>query len=170
MNCDDASVEKAAKTGQLQIRVSESQKHAIQRAAARAGMDMSSYVLSRVLSVPAERFQELIRSLLTEERFALAELNTYLSSLTTGELRDALAAAPAVTLSAYWSNYVAAMIELICVRRGSEVPPWVQSVAPLREPVFGTSLQSLRLHLLTHTPAPFRRRNLFIDSSVGDRV
>jgi len=55
-------------------------------------------------------------------------------------------------------------------RRGIEVPPWVQSVAPLREPVFGTSLPSLRLHLLMHTPAPFRRRNLFIDSSVGDPV
>jgi uncharacterized protein (DUF1778 family) len=169
-NRDDTRVKNAAKTGQLQIRVSESQKIAIQRAATRAGMDMSSYVLSRVLSVPAERFQDLIRALPTEERIALAELNTYLSSLTVGELREALAAAPAVTLSEYWSNCVAAMVELACVRRGIEMPPWVQSVAPLREPVFATALQSLRLYLLTHTPGPFRRRNLFVDSSVGDRV
>jgi hypothetical protein len=29
---------------------------------------------------------------------------------------------------------------------------------------------SLRLYLLTHSPAPFRRRNIFIDASVGSRV
>jgi len=159
-----------AKTEQLQIRVSASQKGAIQRAAARTGMDMSSYVLSRVFSVPAEQIQALIRALLTEERFALAELNTFLSSLTAGELREAIAVAPAVALNAYLSNYVAAMVELACVRRDVEGPAWLRSVPPLREPVFGSSLQSLRLHLLTHTPAPFRRRNLFMDSSVGDQV
>jgi len=31
-------------------------------------------------------------------------------------------------------------------------------------------LLGLRLHLLTHSPAPFRRRNIFIDASVGARV
>jgi hypothetical protein len=36
--------------------------------------------------------------------------------------------------------------------------------------VFCSSLQSLRMHLLTHSPPPFRRRNIFIDSSLGQRV
>jgi len=31
-------------------------------------------------------------------------------------------------------------------------------------------LQSLRLHLLTHSPPPFRRRNIFIDSSPDKQV
>ena len=170
MPCDDQTVEKSPKTGQLQVRVTAAQKKAIQRAAAEANMDMSSYVLKRVLSAPLERFQELTRSLLTEERYALAELNSFLSSLTSGELRDAVRARPAVALSEYCANYLAAMVELACVRREVELPAWVEAVDPLREPVFASSLQSLRLYLLTHTPPPFRRRNLFIDSSVGDRV
>jgi hypothetical protein len=36
--------------------------------------------------------------------------------------------------------------------------------------VFGSELQSLRLYLLTHSPPPFRARNIFIDSSLGDRI
>jgi hypothetical protein len=36
--------------------------------------------------------------------------------------------------------------------------------------VFGSDLQNLRLYLLTHSPPPFRRRNIFIDSTLGDRV
>ena len=35
---------------------------------------------------------------------------------------------------------------------------------------FASELKSLRLHLLTKSPAPFRRRNLFVDSTLGDRV
>jgi len=49
-------------------------------------------------------------------------------------------------------------------------PPWPRATAPLAEPVFGSALMSLRLYLLTHSPAPFRRRNIFIDASVGSRV
>ncbi len=161
---------RSAKTGQLQVRVSEDQKAAIQRAAARAGMDMSTYVLSRVLSAPAERFSKLVRAVPANERYALAELNSFLSSLTTGELREAVASGPGIRLSEYRSNYVAAMVELVCAQRGVEVPGWVGSVPALPVPVFGSSLQSVRLHLLMHSPAPFRRRNLFVDASVGDQV
>jgi hypothetical protein len=46
----------------------------------------------------------------------------------------------------------------------------VRETPPLAEPAFGTTLQSLRLYLLTHSPAPFRRRNLFIDASIDDQV
>lgn len=159
-----------AKTGQLQIRVSESEKRAIQKAASRANMDMSSYVLSRVLSNPCIRFQELTQALPTEERFALAELNSFLSSLTAGELRDAVSMAPGSSLPRFSANYLAAMVELACVRRGVVVPTWVMAVEPLPEPVFASSLLSVRLHLLMASPPSFRRRNLFIDASLGDRV
>jgi hypothetical protein len=41
---------------------------------------------------------------------------------------------------------------------------------PLAEPYFATSLKSLREHLLVAAPIPFKRRNIFVDASVGARV
>jgi hypothetical protein len=161
----------AAKSAQLQIRVSPAEKIAIQRAARRAGLDMSAYVLARVLPTLARRFQELTEACVDTEgaRFALAELNAWLASLGAGELREAVASPPPA-LTPYLANYVAAMVEVACAQHGIAPPAWTRTVAPLTEPVFGSALMSLRLYLLTHSPAPFRRRNIFIDSSVGSRV
>jgi hypothetical protein len=52
------------------------------------------------------------------------------------------------------------------------VPPprWTPAIPGLSKPVFGTSLVGLRLHLLLRSPPAFRRRNIFIDASLGDRV
>jgi hypothetical protein len=160
------------KKAQLQIRVSSVDKKAIQRAAKRSGMDMSGYVLSRVLSEAAARFQECIGGCVRDASpsFALAELNSLLSSLTPGEMRDAVAAPPSLALPPFLANYVAAMVEYGCARCAVTVPGWTREVAPLEEPAFGTTLKSLRLHLLTHSPAPFRRRNIFIDSSLGRQI
>jgi hypothetical protein len=49
-------------------------------------------------------------------------------------------------------------------------PAWTRSIPPLAEPVFGSDLCSLRLYLLTNSPPPFRGRNIFIDSTLGDQV
>ena len=162
----------ATKTFQMQIRVSAREKDAIRSAAKRAGMDMSAYVLRRVLSVPATEFRECIEASRgpAGPAFALAELNSLLSHLTAAELSDAIAAPLPATLSPFLANYVAAMIESACEKRGMPVPSWTGAIAPLTEPAFGSALQSLRLHLLKHSPAPFKRRNIFIDSSLGDRV
>ena len=167
-----ASVRTRSKLSQLQIRVSEVEKAAIRSAADRAGLDMSTYVLSRVLSIPAREFQEALRALTgpSAPSFALADLNSLLSKLTAPELRAAVAAAPEVELTPFLANYVAAMVETACAKHGIAVPAWTRSVPPLDEPVFGSELGSLRLHLLTHSPAAFRSRNIFIDSSLGDRV
>jgi uncharacterized protein (DUF1778 family) len=163
---------KSAKTTQMQIRVSATEKTAIRRAAARAGMGMSAYVLSKVLSVPATLFRECVADCAdsASPRLALAELNSLLSSFTAGELRDAIAAQPQPALSPFVGNYIAAMVEYICARRAVAIPAWTRSIAPLPQPMFGSDLQNLRLHLLTHSPPPFRSRNIFIDSTVGDRV
>jgi hypothetical protein len=163
---------RATKSSQLQIRVSAQQKTAIRRAAARAGMDMSTFVLSRLLSVPAARFQDAVAACVgpAPPSFALAELNSLLSALSPNELREAVASRPAVELSTYLANYVAAMVEYACERRAVAVPAWTGAVKSLESPVFGSALQSLRLHLLTHSPPPFRRRNIFIDASLGSRV
>jgi hypothetical protein len=169
---DARAMSKSPKTAQMQIRVSANEKTAIQRAAARAGMDMSAYVLAQVLSVPATQFQDCVRDCAdsASPRFALAELNSLLSDLTAGELRDTIATPPPPGLSPFLSNYIAAMVEYACARRGVAVPEWTRSIAPLAEPVFGSELQTLRLYLLTHSPPPFRVRNIFIDSTLGDRV
>lgn len=161
-----------SKQSQLQIRVSKAEKAAIRSAAARAGLDMSTYVLSRVLSFPAREFNDAVRTLVGPGgvSFALADINSLLSKFTAAELRDAVAAAPEVELPPFLANHVAAMVEAACAKRGTPVPAWTRRVPPLDEPAFGSTLGSLRLHLLTHSPAPFRRRNIFIDSSLGDRV
>ena len=160
-----------AKSVQLQIRVSPAEKAAIRRAARRAGMDMSGYVLARVLPAPVGRFQDLAAACADSQgaSFALAELNSWLASLGGGELQEAVASPPPA-LTPYLANYVAAMVEVACAQRGIPPPAWTGAIAPLAEPVFGSALASLRLHLLTHSPPPFRRRNIFIDSSVGSRV
>lgn len=159
------------KAAQLQIRVSPAEKAAIQRAARRAGMDMSAYVLARALPGAAARFEALTAACRdrARARFALAELNDWLATLGTSELQEALASAPQ-GLAPGPANYVAAMVEYACGRRGVPPPAWTRSIPPLAEPMFGSALLSLRLYLLSHSPAPFRRRNIFIDASVGSRV
>ena len=160
------------KTEQLQIRVSPAEKAVIQRAAKRAGLDMSSYVLSRVISVPATRFQACIAAAAggLNPSYGLAELNNLLTKLSALELEDAIASAPAVALSPFLANYVAAMVELACSLRAIPIPHWARTILPLGDPWFGSSIPSLRHYLLISSPAAFRRRNIFIDASLGSRV
>jgi hypothetical protein len=160
-----------AKSTQLQVRVSPAEKAAIQRAARRAGLDMSAYVLGRVLPPPARRFQDLTDTCRDPERarFALGELSSWLATLSASELQEAVLSPPA-GLTPHLANYIAAMVEYACGRRGVVPPAWTLAIAPLTEPVFGSTLVSLRLYLLTHSPPPFRRRNIFIDATVGSSV
>ena len=161
-----------SKSAQLQIRVSPSQKAAIQRAARHAGVEMSAYVLGKILHAPQTRFQDLFRELIqaSQPAFALAAINDVLSGLIGNELKHAVATPPPPGLSAEHANYVAAMIELAAHRSGIAPPDWVGAILPLKRPLFGSGLESLRLHLLTHSPPPFRKRNIFVDTSLGGRV
>ena len=161
-----------AKTEQLQIRVTKQQKAALARRARRSGQDVSSYVLSRALPAAALRFAELLRELADEDgrRFALAELNDVLCELAPGELADATSDAEPTGLSPQLQNHVAAMVELAAHRQGVAPPAWVRDIPPLEEPHWATPLAGLRLHLLRASPVPFRRRNLFVDASLGDRA
>ena len=161
----------ATKSGQLQIRVTPAEKAAIRLAARRAGLGLSAYVLARVLPAPERRFQELTKACTdsSDARFALEELNAWLAGLGGGELKQAVSSPPA-RLEPDLANYVAAMVESASARKGIAAPSWTLAVEPLAEPWFGSTLASLRLYLLTHSPAPFRRRNIFIDASVGSRV
>ena len=165
-------MKKNLKSAQLQIRISESQKTVLRRQAKRAGMSMSDWVLSKALPPLSETFQGLLKALSTADKpgYVLAELNELLTQLTTGEFKLAVSEPPRVQLDPYWENYIAATIEQAAAGKGIDAPSWTEDVQPLKEPVFGSSLKSLRLHLLTHSPVAFRGRNIFIDSSIGDRV
>lgn len=165
-------MKKNRKTSQLQIRVSESQKLALRRHAKRAGMSMSDWVLSRVFPPLRGTFQSLLQALSTTDKpgYVLAELNEFLTRLTASEFELAVSEPPRIRLEPYWENYVAATVEQAAAAKSTEAPSWIDDVRPLEEPVFGSSLKSLRLHLLTHSPVAFRCRNIFVDSSIGDRV
>ena len=162
----------ATKTGQLQIRVTSKQKSAIKRLARRAGQSVSSYVLSRALPEGRVRFGEILAALRedNERRFALAELNDFLSGLGPSEFRDAVADAEIEELTPLLANYVAAMIEQAAYRLGVDPPDWTADVEPLDKPHFAVPIRRLRPLLLRTAPVAFKRRNIFVDSSVGDRV
>lgn len=119
------------------------------------------------------QFARLLEALRDDDQpgFALAELNDLLSSLTAAELCSAVEHADLAGLTPYLRNYVAAMVELAAHQRDVPPPAWVRDVEPMEtEPRFATSLAGLRLHLLRASPVPFKRRNIFIDSTIGDRV
>jgi hypothetical protein len=165
------------KSRQLQIRVTPGEKAAIQRLARAAGLDVSSYVLARALPASAGRFDRLLRELgeagRDERSYVLAELNDFLSDLSGPELEEAVGHVESAVLEAlsdYERNYLAAMVELACARNNRPPPAWTADVRPLDEPRFATDLRSVRPHLLRASPVPFKRRNIFIDASIGDRV
>lgn len=160
------------KTSQLQIRVTPAQKQALKRLARAAGQDLSSYVLSHALPKHRERFESLVAAVAhdDERRFALAELNDLLTHVTRNELERMISEPPSLPSPPYWRNYLAAMVEQAAHQKGVTSPKWLAEVEPLTEPHFAAPLASLRLHLLRASPVPFRRRNIFVDSAIGDRV
>jgi hypothetical protein len=162
----------ASRSSQLQVRVTPEQKEALKRLSSQAGQDMSAYVLSRALPDAQLRFGRLVQALGDDDQpgFVLAELNDLLSGLAAGELSGAVEHADVSGLSPYLKNYVAAMVEVAAHQRQIPPPVWVSGVEPLELPRFATPLAGLRWHLLRQAPVPFKRRNIFIDSSIGDRV
>jgi Protein of unknown function (DUF1778) len=160
------------KSEHLQIRVTPREKALLKRAAAAAGQDLSTYVLARALPPARVRFAAILGLLRegADHRFALAELHDFLAPLAPAELRDAVDHADLARLSPFLENYVAAMVEHASSLKRVPAPAWTAKVAPLDQPSFATPMMSLRLHLLRASPVAFKRRNIFIDASVGSRV
>jgi hypothetical protein len=161
-----------AKTAQLQIRLTPAEKARLKRLAAAAGQDVSAYVLAHVLPAESMRFGEILRRLARggDQRYVLAELHDFLADLAPTRFRQAVLQPVPVTLSPLLRNYVAAMVEHAAAGKDVRPPAWVDDVTPLAEPHFATHLTGLRLHLLRSAPVAFKRRNIFVDAAVGDRV
>ena len=161
------------KTAQLQIRVSPDQKRRIKTKADKAGEDVSQWVLRRLLPECTDELENIIDSLSQSPKLrsqVLAELHDYLVSFDSAQLGQAFNTLDLSGLAPFESNYVAAMIETACENRNIAPPAWLGNITPLSDPWFASSLKSLRVHLLTASPPPFRRRNLYIDSTLGARV
>lgn len=160
------------KTSHIQIRVTAEQKRTMKRLAGEASMDLSSWVLRRVLPDETGRFQELAAQLAKPAQipFALAELSDYLRALPVAAFRRAVSEPPRARIDPATLNHLAGSIELAAARRGLEPPAWTATVPVPETPGFGSSLASVRLYLLTRSPVALRRRNLFMDASMDDRV
>lgn len=135
-------------------------------------MTVSAWVLGRALPSKASTFQRLLEQLriASDPSFVLASLNDFLAALGADELPSAVEAAPSARLSSLLRTYLAAMVEHAAAGKGVAVPRWALETPALEQPYFASQLRSLRLHLLTSSPPAFRRRNLFVDASVGDRA
>ncbi|MCA9400826.1 MAG: hypothetical protein KC713_04310 [Candidatus Omnitrophica bacterium] len=160
------------KTSQLQIRVSPQEKKAILQKAKKANLGISEWVLSKALPPAQQAFVELLKQLrhASDPKYVLADIHDFLSKASADEF-DLMVKDPLPPgLSDYLANYVTAMIEYTADQKGRTPPSWTREVTSLEAPVFGSDLKSLRLYLLTHSLPPFRRRNIFIDSSVGHRI
>ena len=162
-----------SKTSQLQIRVDANEKARIRQRAKDAGMDVSKWVLHKLLPPVEGRFRQICEDLAAgpaERTYVLAELHDFLNHLEPREFSLAIRYPPGCQLPPFEANYLAAMLEYTATEKKVPMPGWVKDIEPLEVPWFASSLQSLRLYLLTHSPPAFRRRNLFVDSSVGSRV
>lgn len=160
------------KTAQLQIRLTPAQKASLRRRARLAGQDVSAYVLARIAPEEGRRFEALAASLRAPGggRHVLADLNDLLADLAPGEFGESLSGFRPAGLPPLAANRLAAMVEHAAALKGVAPPPWTREIPPLDEPHFAAGLRSLRAHLLRSSPAAFRRRNLFVDSTIGDRV
>ena len=112
---------------------------------------------------------ELTRNSLSRSD-VLAQLNDLLTGLRPQDFYPALQNPPSAKLPDFEAAYIAAMIEQAASIRQVTPPAWKARVKGLDQPWFASSLISLPQHLLLNSPPPFRRRNIFVDSSIGDRV
>ncbi len=160
------------KEEQVQIRISKQDKDRLRVFAKNKNMELSSFILESVIPSLFKKFQELLSDLKRSKypKIKLAEINDFLCALNSRDLKAAVANRFEVQLDDYYTNYVAAMIEVACDQKDIAIPVWTQEIAGLDNPVFGSSLKSIRLHLLANALIPFKARNIFIDSSIGDRV
>lgn len=160
------------KTEFLQIRVTSAEKKEIQTQAKKLGMDMSVWVKSRLFSEQNQNYRELIDSLLDQNssKEALASLNDFLHALSAKDFHEVVTAIPEDFFNSFTGNYIAAMVEMAAHQKNITSPSWTKKYMGISEPYFSSAFEKLRLHLLVSSPIPFRRRNIFIDSTVGDRV
>lgn len=156
----------------LQIRLSSIQKELIRSAAKSANTDMSSWIMSKVINNQSDEFLNIVRKLISNQKqsYIYAEIHDYLMKCDSKDFSKSVEAGPTGMLDKFQLNYVAAMVEHRAKQLQAIIPQWCEEIPILETPFFGSSLKSLKLYLLLNSPLAFRRRKIFIDSTVGSRV
>ena len=152
-----------AKTSQLQIRVSPTEKATLKRLASAAGLSVSAYVLSRVLPQAGEDVNRHIRAVEGGRNAdqALSDLMLHLGDIADVEFGQVVEQVDVNGLTPLQRNYAAAAVEHEASRRDRPPPAWTSAVEPLARPHFPWSLRALRPHLMRISLAAFKRRNLY---------
>ena len=159
------------KDSHIQIRVSAHQKKQLVAAAHEAGKTLSAWIIERALPNHSQTFQQLTANISTKKTTAaFAALNDFLTSLNKYEFVDAVPLPPLEKLTDQQQNLVAALVEQAASLKKIKPPAWTATIQPLSKPWFATTLKSLRPYLMQVAPVAFRRRNLFVDATIGDRV
>lgn len=160
------------KSAFLQIRVTPQEKRVIHADAQKAGLDMSAWVKQQLFSVKTRAYFDLLEGVMNPKisREALAHLNDFLWELSKKDFVSVVRDLPEAFKNTFQGNYIAAMVEMAAAQKDIPAPQWTQKYRGLKDPYFATDFKKLRLHLLVSSPPPFRKRNIFIDSSIGDRV
>lgn len=156
----------------LQIRLTALEKEVIGQQAHSVGLDVSTWVKQQLFPRHKKIYIELINSMTTlhESKQSLAALNDLLHDLSKDEFVETLTELPKRFIATVLGNYIASMIDFAANQKNIFPPSWTEHYKGTEEPFFSTDLKSLRLHLLRMSPAAFKKRNIFIDSSVGMRL
>ena len=168
-------MKKQRKTNFLQIRVTPNEKAIIERQAEARNQGVSQWILSQLIAKPLREFEDLMTSLensgeVLSQRLIFAAVHDFLMNLGAGNFSRVFENNPLSKLDSEKANVVAAMIETFAHQKNLTPPSWLAAIAPLAKPKFFTQLESLRTYSLIHSPPIFRRRNLFVDGTLGDRV
>lgn len=157
----------------LQLRVSPDEKSRIRAAADAAGLDLSTFVLSKVLRPDVSEFDGYIAWMLEapDSHVPLAECVDYLQTLPAARGAE-LAAKPLRfdELPPLRQNEVCAWIEHRAALWGVHPPAWVMDVPALSHPYFAGGLMNLRPYHLVVSPLVCRRRNIFQERALGGRL
>lgn len=159
------------KTDFIQIRISKDEKKRFAKLAKLQGQSLSEWIISKLSSdsssIEIKKIYAKLRKA-EDSSYILALLNDYLMNMPELLWNDALKDSPE-NIDIENLCYIASMIERATEIRGLELPQWVKDIGPLSKPYFGSKLKNLRMYLLINSPIAFRKRNIFIDASVGDR-
>jgi len=86
--------------------------------------------------------------------------------------QDLISAPPAPTTTTegkYWAAFFAATVEELCSKTPFPCPAWIDKQDyKLETPWFYSSLPSQHEWLLSTTPEPFKKRNIFVGGSILD--
>ena len=156
----------------IQMRISPRDKKKLVQIARMHNMTLSKWILSKVrIENSVAELKRIYNefSKRSKESYLFAQLGDYLMNVP-NELWLEFVSIKPENMESDQLSYVAAIIDQLSVIRDLEKPHWITEIKGHDKPYFGSDLQSLRLYLLIKSPVAFRQRNIFIDSSAGERV